>query len=134
MDFGTCIPNICFFWTPNISPITSVISLKRCFLPKNWGPQFAKKKNSSPNNSNYFIILPNNSKRVSLKLKSSETKLVWSNLILAETCHVTSARTKTFFSSIGQLHDGDIWLQLPEFISVLLCYSNLSIPLRIKEQ
>ena len=93
-----------------------------------------KKKNSSPNNSNYFIILPNNSKRVSLKLKSSETKLVWSNLILAETCHVTSARTKTFFSSIGQLHDDDIWLQLPEFISVLLCYSNLSIPLRIKEQ
>ena len=35
---------------------------------------------------------------------------------------------------IGQLHDDDIWLQLPEFISVLLCYLNLSIPLRIKEQ
>ena len=35
---------------------------------------------------------------------------------------------------IGQLHDDDIWLQLPaEFISVLLCYINLSIPLRIKE-
>ena len=34
---------------------------------------------------------------------------------------------------IGQLHDDDIWLQLPEFISVLL-YLNLSIPLRIKEQ
>ena len=134
MDFGTCIPNICFFWTPNISPITSNISLKRCFLPKNWGPQFATKKNSSPNNSNYFIILPNNSKIVSLKLKSSETKLVWSNLILVETCHVTSARTKTFFASIGQLHDDDIWLQLPEFISVFLCYLNLSIPLRIKEQ
>ena len=33
----------------------------------------------------------------------------------------------------GQLHDDDIWLQLPEFISVLLCYLNLSIPLRIKE-
>jgi len=32
------------------------------------------------------------------------------------------------------LHDDDIWLQLPEFISVLLCYLNLSIPLRIKEQ
>ena len=72
------------------------------------GSTVRKKKNSSPNNSNYFIILPNNSKRVSLKLKSSETKLVWSNLILAETCHVTSARTKTFFSSIGQLHDDDI--------------------------
>ena len=36
--------------------------------------------------------------------------------------------------SIGQLHDDDIWLQLPEFISVLLCYLNLSTPLRIKEQ
>ena len=35
---------------------------------------------------------------------------------------------------IGQLHDDDILLQLPEFISVLLCYLNLSIPLRIKEQ
>ena len=35
---------------------------------------------------------------------------------------------------IGQLHDDDIWLQLPEFILVLLCYLNLSIPLRIKEQ
>ena len=35
---------------------------------------------------------------------------------------------------IGQLHDDDIWLQLPaQFISVLLCYLNLSIPLRIKE-
>ena len=35
---------------------------------------------------------------------------------------------------IGHFHDDDIWLQLPEFISVLLSYSNLSIPLRIKEQ
>ena len=34
---------------------------------------------------------------------------------------------------IGQLHDDDIWLQLPEFISVLLCYLNLSILLRIKD-
>ena len=25
-------------------------------------------------------------------------------------------------SRIGQLNDDDIWLQLPEFISVLLCY------------
>ena len=30
--------------------------------------------------------------------------------------------------TIGQLHDDDIWLQLPEFISILLCYLNLSIP------
>ena len=36
--------------------------------------------------------------------------------------------------AIGQLHDDDIWLQLPEFISVLLCYLNLSMRLRIKEQ
>ena len=35
---------------------------------------------------------------------------------------------------IGQLNDDHIWLQRPEFISVLLCYLNLSIPLRIKEQ
>ena len=75
-----------------------VISLKRCFLPKNWGPHFAKKKNSSPYNSNYFIILPNNSNKVSLKLNSSETKFVWSNLKRGETCYVTSARTKTYFS------------------------------------
>ena len=34
--------------------------------------------------------------------------------------------------AIGQLHDDDIWLQLPEFISFLLCYLNLPIPLRIK--
>ena len=39
-----------------------------------------------------------------------------------------------FFPRIGQLHDDVIWLQLPEFISALLCYLNLSIPLRIKEQ
>ena len=41
---------------------------------------------------------------------------------------------KLSVDTIGQLHDDDIWLQLPEFISVLLCYLNLSIPLRIKEQ
>ena len=41
---------------------------------------------------------------------------------------------KLSVDTIGQLHDDDIWLQIPEFISVLLCYSNLSIPLRIKEQ
>ena len=40
---------------------------------------------------------------------------------------------RTHFSK-GQLHNDDILLQLPEFISVLLCYLNLSIPLRIKEQ
>ena len=90
---------ICFFWTPNLSPITGVISFNRCFLLKNWGPHFAKKK-SSPYNSNYFIILPNNSNRVSLKLESSEAKFVWSNLERVETCYVTSARTKTFFASI----------------------------------
>ena len=38
------------------------------------------------------------------------------------------------FTEIRQLHDDDIWLQLTEFISVLLCYLNLSIPLRMKEQ
>ena len=37
-------------------------------------------------------------------------------------------------NSIGQLHDSDIWLQPPEFISFLLCYLNFSIPLRIQEQ
>ena len=94
------IPNSCFFWTLNLAPITGVISLKRCFLQKNRGPHFATKKNSSPNNSNYFIILPNNSNRVSLKLKSSEAKFVWSNLKRVETCYVKSARTKTFFASI----------------------------------
>ena len=36
--------------------------------------------------------------------------------------------------AIGHFHGDDIWLQLPEFISFLLCYWNLSIPLRIKEQ
>ena len=30
---------------------------------------------------------------------------------------------------IRHFHDDDIWLQLPEFISFLLSYSNLSIPL-----
>ena len=48
------------------------------------------------------------------------------------------SRKQTFVTetpaTIGQLHEEDIWLQLPEFISVLLCYLNLSIPLRIKEQ
>ena len=38
------------------------------------------------------------------------------------------------FIPIGHFHDDDIWLQLPEFISFLLSYLNLSIPLRIKEQ
>ena len=37
-------------------------------------------------------------------------------------------------STIGNFHDDDIWLQLPEFISFLFSYLNLSIPLRIKEQ
>ena len=41
---------------------------------------------------------------------------------------------KLSVDTIGQLHDDDIWLQIPEFISALLCYLNLSIPLRIKEQ
>ena len=36
--------------------------------------------------------------------------------------------------AIGQLHDDDIWLQLPEFISVLLCYLNFSIPRGLNEQ
>ena len=39
---------------------------------------------------------------------------------------------KTHFSK-GQLHNDDILLQLPEFISVLLCYLNLSIPMRLKK-
>ena len=64
------------------------------------GSTFRNKKISSLYNSNYFIILPNNSNRVSLKLKSSEANLVWSNLKRVETCYVTSARTKTFFASI----------------------------------
>ena len=34
---------------------------------------------------------------------------------------------------IGHFHDDGIWLQLPEFISFLLSYLNLPIPLRIKE-
>ena len=29
---------------------------------------------------------------------------------------------------VGQLHDDDIWLQLPEFISVLLCYLKFVNP------
>ena len=32
--------------------------------------------------------------------------------------------------AIGNFHDDDVWLQLPEFISSLLSYLNLSIPLR----
>ena len=64
------------------------------------GIHISQKKKSSPYNSNYFIILPNNSNRVSLKLNSSETKFVWSNLKRVETCYVTSARAKTFFASI----------------------------------
>ena len=40
----------------------------------------------------------------------------------------------SIMNTIGQLHDDDIWLQLPEFISLLPCYLNLSIPLRITEQ
>ena len=43
-------------------------------------------------------------------------------------------REQVKYRKIGQLHDDDIWLQLPEFISLLLCYLNLSIPLTIKEQ
>ena len=38
---------------------------------------------------------------------------------------------RTHFSK-GQLHNDDILLHLPEFR--MLCYLNLSIPLRIKEQ
>ena len=37
-------------------------------------------------------------------------------------------------SWIGHFHDDDLWLQLPEFISSLLSYLNLSIPQRFKEQ
>ena len=37
-------------------------------------------------------------------------------------------------SPIVHFHDDDIWLQLPEFISLLLSYLNLSIPLRFKKQ
>ena len=49
-------------------------------------------------------------------------------------CAQSGISGTVYVHSIGQLHDDDIWLQLPEFISVLLCYLNLSIPLRIKEQ
>ena len=38
------------------------------------------------------------------------------------------------YSPIVHFHDDDIWLQLPEFISLLLSYLNLSIPLRFKKQ
>ena len=73
--------------------------LKGAFCWKT-GVHISQKKKSSPYDSNYFIILPNNSNRVSLKLNSSETKFVWSNLKRDETCYVTSARTETFFASI----------------------------------
>ena len=54
--------------------------------------------------------------------------------IYSESVKVVSEVVLMPKNAIGQLHDDDIWLQLPEFISVLLCYLNLSIPLRIKEQ
>ena len=41
-----------------------------------------------------------------------------------------SASEKDWVHVIGQLHDDDICLQLPEFISFLLCNLNLPIPLR----
>ena len=64
-----------------------LISFKRCFLLES----------TSPNNSNCFIILPNNSNRVSLKRqKSSETKFVWSNLNRVETYYVRQLELKHF--------------------------------------
>ena len=44
------------------------------------------------------------------------------------------AKCLMYWLVIGHFHDDDIWLQLPEFISLLLSYLNLSIPLRVKEQ
>ena len=37
----------------------------------------------------------------------------------------------TEFYWIGHFHEDDIWLQLSEFISFFLSYSNLPIPLRL---
>ena len=60
----------------------------------------------------------------------------WSSLFweMVSLVWCTAVSPPWFSMTIGQLHDDDIWLQLPEFNSVLLCYLNFSIPLRIKEQ
>ena len=44
------------------------------------------------------------------------------------------ASSNSEFVGMGHFHDDDIWLQLPEFISFLLSYLNLSILLRFKKQ
>ena len=97
---GHVFPIVAFseHWTYRQSP--ALFLWKGAFCRKIGVHISQQQKNSSPNNLNYFIILPNNSNRVSLKLKSSEAKFVWSNLKRVETCYVTSARTKTFFASI----------------------------------
>ena len=60
----------------------------------------------------------------------------WSSLFweMVSLVWCTAVSPPWFSMTIGQLHDDDIWLQLPEFNSVLLCYLNFSIPLRINEQ
>ena len=51
-------------------------------------------------------------------------------------CILWCAQTKPF--KLGHFHDDDIWLQIAEFISVLLSYFylhvNLPIPLRFQKQ
>ena len=44
-------------------------------------------------------------------------------------CILWCAQTKPF--KLGHFHDDDIWLQLPEFISVLLSYLHLHVNLPI---
>ena len=67
-----------------------------------------------------------------LKISMEDETLVWAGYIkvalysfsgsIPPKCEHKLRRHKQRFGKIGQLHDDDIWLQLPEFISVLLCY------------
>ena len=64
-----------------------------------------------------------------IKQLFNRLSMMWRIITASEICKFV----RSCESRIGQLHDDDIWLQLPEFISVLLCYLNLSIPLRTKK-
>ena len=73
-------------------------------------------------------MLQEKKKRILASIKQSEQEYQKSNFELQRGIEGLSSvisllpeKLKDSFALIGQLHDDDIWLQLPEFISVLLC-------------
>ena len=68
---------------------------------------------------------------LNINCRSAETKL---HNTKETSLYFDTRREQYYWSTIGQFYDYNNRLQLAEFISILLSYFNLSIPLRFKKQ